>query len=333
MSDRHPGRKYAIGCDVGATKISLTVAFEPGAIKDRIVDSTDRMKGPAALVKEVTAMVEEITGRNELSRADCLGVGVAFAGPVNRKKGTVIYGTNIPGWANVPLGHLLEEKLAVPVIVQNDANAGALGEYRHGEVAGEGDMLYITVSTGIGGGLIVNGEPYDGSNSIAGEIGHTTVIKYGPRCACGKHGCLESVASGLSIEKLAEELRHTSDTSLNNRAEGHNGRVSAAIVFEEARKGDMLASELVDNACRYLGLAIANAVMLMSFSSVVLGGGVAKEGEYLRKRVEHYARRELASGPNETVRVLVSKMPESVVDIGALEVIFDRSKIKGVPPN
>lgn len=322
MSERISKGKFALGCDVGATKVALTLAHKPGMIKDRVLDSTPRMQGPETLVAEVVSMAEKMLKRNGLSKTDCLGIGVAFAGPVDSRQGLVIHGTNIPGWDNIPLGSMLKDAFGVPVTVQNDATVGALGEYRHGGIAGSGDMLYITVSTGIGAGLIINGAPYQGANSVAGEIGHSTVIEQGPRCGCGKLGCLESVSSGLAIERLAVERMQRVDTTLRSRARENGGKVTPAVVFEEARKGDMLASELVENACRYLGFAIASAVMLMSFSSVVLGGGIAKEGEYLRKRVEYYTRRELARGPNDAVRILVSRMPDTVVDVGALELVF-----------
>ncbi len=324
MQDHASQRRFALGCDVGATKVSLSLGFTSGEVSDRITDTTHRMKEPETLVREVSSLVQRVVERNGLSIRNCIGLGVAFAGPVNGREGTVLYAPNIPGWDNIGLKKLLEQSLELPVTVMNDANVGALGEYRHGGTAGPGDMLYITISTGIGAGIIVDGKPYEGALSVAGEIGHVTVIENGPRCGCGKSGCLESIASGLAVERQAVERMAREETSLRDRAVKEGNRITSAIVFEEARKGDPLASEIVETACRYLGLVIAGAVMLMSFSTVVLGGGMAREGEYIRKRVEFHMRKALARGPNEAVRLLVSRMPDSIVDIGALDLAFDR---------
>lgn len=323
MHDSAQGSSFALGCDIGATKISLALAFEPGKIVDRVLDLTKKVNGPEELTAQLSAMIGELLGRNKLSMANCVGLGIAFAGMVDASEGRVIYGPNLGGWENVPLKSMLEARFTVPVLVRNDANMGALGEYRHGGLAGGGDMLYMTVSTGIGAGVIIGGRSYEGANSVAGEIGHVTVADSGPLCGCGKHGCLEAMASGLSIERIANERMKSETTSLTLRASENGGRVNSAIVFEEARKGDTLSTELVESACRYIGLALAGAVMLMSFSTVVLGGGMAKEGEYLREKIDFYTRKELAKGPNSAVRILVSGKPESVVDLGIIDAVFD----------
>ncbi len=323
MPSDNSNRKFALACDIGATKVSLSLAYRPGEISDKLTDMTDRMKEPESLINELSGMISGMVEKNRLSMKNCMGLGVAFAGPVNGREGTVLYAPNIQGWENVPLRHLLEKKTGVRVRVHNDANVGALGEYRHGGIAGAGDMLYITISTGIGAGIVIDGKPYEGANHMAGEIGHSTVIERGRKCGCGKSGCLETVASGSSIERIALERMKVEETSLRRRALETGGRVSSIVVFEEARKGDILAAELVENACRYLGTAISGALMLMDFSSVVLGGGVAREGEYLRKKVEFYTMKGLARGRTRPASILVSRFPDSVVDIGALELVFE----------
>jgi len=316
-----PERSFALGCDVGATKVSVSITSVPGRIQDRIRDTTRRMMKPHDLANEVSALIARLLERNNVQIRECIGLGVAFAGFVRSSDGTVVFSPNIEGWNDTPLQSMLEDALSIPVRVHNDANAGALGEYRHGGLCTGEDFLYVSVSTGIGSGLIIGGAPYEGSNSIAGEIGHMTVIEDGPRCGCGKYGCLEAVSSGLAVERIAGERLRRERTTLLGRVE-REGQISAKTVFEEARKGDILSMEIVDDACRYLGLALSSAVMLMSFSSVVIGGGMAKEGEFLRSRVEHYMLKNIPRGPNEKVKLLISKYPEDIVDIGALELAF-----------
>jgi glucokinase len=315
--------KFALGCDVGATKVSISLGRKAGWIDDRIVDTTQRMRRPDELVSEVHTIIEKILKKNGLEISGCMGLGVAFAGFVKNAEGVIVAAPNLEGWNNTPLGAMLEERLGVPVRVENDANVGALGEFRHGGIADGRDFMYVTLSTGIGAGIIINGRPYEGVYHVAGELGHTTVMPDGPRCNCGKTGCLETVSSGLAVERIANDRLKREETSLRKRAVENNGRIDARTVFEEARNGDMLSMEIVDNACKYLGLALSNVSMLLSFSSVIIGGGMAKEGEFLRKRVEHYMRKDIAKGPNEQMELHISKKPSEVVDLGALELVFE----------
>ena len=325
-------RKFALGCDVGATKVSVTVAGRPGVIDDRIVDTTHRMRKPSDLVMEVCANIDKLLERNGLNISGCIGLGVAICGFVRSREGVIVASPNLEGWSDTPLGDLLAGKLGVPVMIDNDANVGALGEFRYGGIADGRDFLYVTLSTGIGAGIIINGRPYEGACHVAGELGHTTVIMDGPKCNCGKNGCLETISSGLAVERIANDRLGREETSLKKRAAERGGKVDAKTVFEEARKGDLLSMEIVDNACRYLGLALSNAVMLLSVPSVIIGGGMANEGEYLRKKVEHYMRKDIAKGPNEQAELHISARPTGVVDLGALELVFEGKDHGHEPP-
>ena len=309
--------------------MSVSLSRRPGFIDDRIVDMTHRMRRPADLVSEVCANIGTLLDRNGLHISDCIGMGVAFAGFVRRSEGIVVASPNLEGWGDTPLADMLANKLGIPVFLDNDANAGALGEFRYGGIAQGKDFLYVTLSTGIGAGIIIDGRPYEGACHVAGEIGHSTFIMDGPKCSCGKNGCLEAISSGLAVERIANDRLHREETSLKRRADSGGGRVDAKIVFEEARNGDPLAMEIVDTACRYLGLALSNAVMLLSVSSIIIGGGMAREGEYLRRKVEHYMRKDIAKGPNESVELHISANPTGVVDLGALELVFANYSARG----
>ncbi|MBX8633225.1 MAG: ROK family protein [Candidatus Thermoplasmatota archaeon] len=316
-------KKFALGCDVGATKVSVSLGTQPGIIADRMVDRTHRMESPDEMISEISGMAHRMMDKNQLNISDCLGICFAFAGFTNSEEGVIITSPNIKGWRRTPVRSMLEKEMKVPVIVENDADVGAYGEFRHGGSISSEDFMYMTISTGIGAGIIIGGRPYHGQNHNAGEIGHTTVLADGPKCNCGKNGCLETFSSGLGIERAANDRLQTERTSLRSRADDNGGRVDARIVFEEARKGDLLSLEIVDTACRYLGMSISTAVMLLSLSSVVIGGGLSNEGEFLRERVEHHMRKNIPAGPNENARLLVSKKPLDVVDLGALQMVFD----------
>ncbi len=208
-------------------------------------------------------------------------VGVSFGGPVNAAEGMVLLSHHVPGWENTPLRDQLESSLAVPVGIDNDANAGALGEWRFGAGRNCHSLFYITVSTGIGGGWVLDGQVYHGADSVAGEIGHITVEHGGPACICGRRGCLESVAAGPAIARRAQErLRAESQAGalLRQLAGGAIETVTAKRVAQAAEAGDELARQVLDEAARALGFGISYAISLMNPERVVVGGGVAKSG-------------------------------------------------------
>lgn len=208
-------------------------------------------------------------------------VGVSFGGPVNASEGIVLLSHHVPGWENTPLRARLESVLGVPVSIDNDANAGALGEGRFGAGRGCQSLFYITVSTGIGGGWVLNGQVYHGADSVAGEIGHITVEHGGPACICGRRGCLEAVAAGPAIARRARErllAEPQAGAILRQLADGAIEAVTAKHVAQAAQAGDELARQLLDEAARALGFGISYAVSLMNPERIVVGGGVAKSG-------------------------------------------------------
>lgn len=232
------------------------------------------------------------------AEAPLAAVGVSFGGPVDAARGLVLLSHHVPGWEEMPLREWLEERLGVPAAVDNDANAGALGEYRFGAGQGYDSLMYITVSTGVGGGWILNGQPWRGADGMAGEIGHTVVDPDGPVCLCGKRGCVERLASGPYVAQRAREwLKAQPDRGriLRALAEGdplirsgqapsvHSGQaleaITAKLVAQAAAQGDDLAWEALEIAARALGVGIGNAANLVNPRCFVLGGGVTKAGE------------------------------------------------------
>jgi len=209
-------------------------------------------------------------------------VGVSFGGPVDATTGTVRLSPHVPGWENVPLRRMLETEFGAPASVDNDANAAALGEHRFGAGRGYDSLLYVTVSTGVGGGWILNGRPWRGAGGMAGEIGHTVVDPAGPVCVCGKRGCVERLAAGPGIAQRAREwLGADSDRGRILRALAGQDveTVTAQLVSQAAAQGDELAWEALEVAAQALGAGIGNAANLMNPQRFVLGGGVTKAGE------------------------------------------------------
>jgi len=209
-------------------------------------------------------------------------VGVSFGGPVDYISGTVRLSHHVPGWENMPLREMLESEFHAPVQVDNDANVAAVGEQRYGSGKGYASLLYITISTGVGGGWILDGRSWRGAESMAGEIGHTVVDPVGPRCLCGKRGCLERLASGRYMAQDARELLrdHPDEGAiLRQLVAGKLEAISGQSLSQAASQGDSLAWKILQRSAWALGTAIGNAANLINPQLFVLGGGVTKAGD------------------------------------------------------
>ncbi len=234
-----------------------------------------------------------------LEDAKPAAIGVSFGGPVDASTGTVRLSHHVPGWENIPLKRLLEEEFGVPVGVDNDANVAALGEHRFGAGQGYESLFYITVSTGVGGGWILNGQPWRGAGGMAGEIGHVVVDPAGPVCLCGKRGCVERLASGPYMAQNAREILELEPQRRGGLRDGEVLRglvgdnltlLTGQLVSEAAAAGDDLAKEVLHKAAWALGVGIGNVANLMNPQRFVLGGGVTKAGEYFWQVVRQVAR-------------------------------------------
>jgi glucokinase len=216
------------------------------------------------------------------ARAPLAAVGVSFGGPVDAVQGLVLLSHHVPGWERMPLREWLEERLGVPAAVDNDANVAALGEHRFGAGQGCDSLMYITVSTGVGGGWILNGRPWRGADGVAGEIGHMVVDPDGPLCLCGKRGCVERLASGPYIAQRAREWLQAQPGRghiLRSLGADNLETITTELVAQAAAEGDGLAWEALEVAAWGLGVGIGNAANLVNPERFVLGGGVTKAGE------------------------------------------------------
>lgn len=271
--------QYFLALDFGGTKhtAAVAVAGERHWVARRQVFSPPDANATYDF-ETMVSLARSLLG--DLDRKPA-AVGVSFGGPVNADEGLVLLSHHVPGWENTPLRARLEAVLGAPVSVDNDANAGALGESRFGAGQGCRSILYITVSTGIGGGWVLNGQVYHGADSVAGEIGHITVEPGGPVCICGRRGCLETVAAGPAIARRAQECllaEPQAGALLRQLTDGAIEAVTAKQVAQAAQAGDELARQVLDGAAQALGFGISYAINLVNPERVVIGGGVAKSG-------------------------------------------------------
>jgi glucokinase len=306
---RGASRGLLIGVDIGGTNQTVAAARETGealSIRRRRLQPG----GAAAdVLANVLAMIDEALAEAAPSAQDgaaagggrsaarrLLRVGVGFGGPVDAERGLVLRSHHVRGWDRFPLKQELERRLGVPVVLDNDANAAALGEALFGAGRGERHVLYVNIGTGIGGGLVLNGALFQGAHGLAGEIGHVTVDPDGPPCDCGKQGCLEAVASGRSVARRAREAAARDPARaarLVALAGGEVQAIDSPHVFAAAREGDGLAQALVRQTGDYVGLALAGAANLLDPSIVIIGGGLAETGDLLFDPVRDAFRRHL----------------------------------------
>ena len=258
-----------LACDFGGTKLSAAV-IEASELDQPGVAWRGHLRrfSPAGATAQTDIAMMMEMGRELLAGERPLAIGISFGGPVDYQSGTVRLSHHVPGWDGVPLQQLFAQAFQAPVRVDNDANVAALGEWRFGAGRGVADLLYVTVSTGVGGGWILDGRPYRGSSGMAGEIGHTVVDPNGPVCLCGKRGCVERLASGPYMAQ---------DVAL---ARGlPSAEVTGKLVAEWAKMGEETAVAILERGARGLGVGLGNAANLLNPARIVLGGGVTKSGE------------------------------------------------------
>ncbi len=285
------GGWYVAGVDLGGTKIRTALAGAGGQVLAEVKVPTEADGGMLHVVERILATLKHVQQEAGVDGCRLAALGVGVPGPLDAASGVVHTAPNL-GWHNVPFRAVLEEKTGIPVYMENDADLAALGEHAYGAGRGAENMVYVTVSTGIGGGLILNGRLYRGSFGGAGEIGHTVVLPDGPPCRCGKRGCLEALASGTAIARKAKEMvEGGAGQGILAAAGGRIEGVTAAAVAAAAAAGDEEALLVMKEAARYLGVALANVINLLSPSLVVLGGGVMEAGEFFFAEICRQARR------------------------------------------
>jgi glucokinase len=276
-----------IGVDLGGTKIAVARVEPDGTLSRRCRIDTRVADGPKVIIQRMCKEIQHVMGDERVA-----GIGVAAPGPLNARTGVILSPPNLPGWVDIPLREELEKVFGLPVWIENDANAAAWGEYMRGAGSGADPMLYMTISTGIGGGVVLDGRLFRGADTYAGEIGHTTVDPSGPVCGCGRKGCLEVMASGTALARAAREAAERGNSLLSQWAEQTGISLTAEHVFSALDKGDEAAAAIVERTVEYLAIGISNFVHLFNPRRVVIGGGVTRSGEWLfnplRERLEKW---------------------------------------------
>ena len=298
-------RRLAV--DIGGTKVALALAGE-GGILAKVRYDAEAARGPDFMIARAAAEARKLLAAHPGTLA---AIGISCGGPLDRKAGVVRSPPNLPGWIEVPVAERLSQALAAPAALENDAKLAALGEYRFGAGRPYRSFVYLTVSTGIGGGIILDGELQYGLGDAAGEAGHQTLEPDGPPCGCGNRGCLEALASGTAIARAAREAATTlpaNATALLKLAGGDAARLSAKMVAEAAAGGDPLARRLWDRAMTYLGIGIGNLITVLSPEAIVIGGGLSAAGPALFDRVRSVVEERVRLAPAAVVALLPAEL-------------------------
>lgn len=276
----------SIGVDLGGTQVRAALVDATGKLLARSSESTDKVGGPQAVVKQIIDLIKTVSVGIDLAAVPA--IGLSAPGPLDAQTGVVLNIPTLPGWVNIPIRELLSNALQKPVTLTNDGVAAAIGEWRFGAGLGHSDFVYITVSTGIGGGVIADGKVLHGRRQLAGHIGHMTILPDGQFCTCGNQGCWEAQASGTALGQYARELSLRTPQSLLNKL---GEAVGAKDVFIAAQQGDELALSIVARQTKLLGIGIVNLLHLYSPSVVVVGGGVSNGFDLFGQGVNEHVQR------------------------------------------
>lgn len=314
-------RQLAIGIDIGGTKVAGGLVDVDGNITHRARrDTPHRSKSPSVVedtIVEVVAELMQIVGSGTVA-----AVGIGAAGFVAADRATVVFAPHL-SWRHEPLQDALQMRIAMPIFVDNDANAAAWAEWKFGAAQGETHLMMITLGTGIGGGILINGEVQRGRFGIAGEFGHMQVVPGGHRCECGNRGCWEQYASGNALVREARSLFSANSpiaSDLFDRAEGVPDNLTGPLITQAARDGDPTARELLAEIGNWLGLGIANLAAAFDPGTFVIGGGLSAAGDLLLASARETFKRQLTGrGYRPEARIVAAQLGNDAGLIGAAD--------------
>ncbi len=304
-----------VGIDLGGTQLRVAVADDRGRLKTVVRRPSEAGRGRQHVIDRIVAAVKDALAEDGTPARRVRALGIGLPGPVDPSAGLVISPANLPGFRNVPLNRILTRATGIHSYLHHDAHLAALGEHRRGAGLGASEMVYLTVSTGIGAGLVLRGELYAGAHGIAGEIGHIVVQRDGPLCTCGNRGCVEAIASGTGIARAARELGARTPASALHRLEAP----SAEDVVRAARAGDELAMSILETAGSYLGIALGTLVNLFNPQLIVLGGSVLKAGPLLLKPMRRSMIASSWKAARRGLRIVRPALGDDAGLIGAVE--------------
>jgi glucokinase len=305
----------ALGVDLGGTGIKLGLVDDHGRIHRSSRMATPAKSDPAEVARLIADQADILLG--SIGHRPIVGVGVGAAGDVEPQTGVIRISPNLH-WKNVPLKALLRRRLRYPIVVENDANAAAWAAFVVEAKRSAKSLLCVTLGTGVGGGIVIDGKLYRGATGSAGEVGHMTLIPEGVRCPCGNQGCVERY---IGVRAMAAEARHAIEagepTLLSRLVEGDVSRLEPLIVQQAARQGDRLANELWQRAGEHLGIGLASVINVLNPDWIVLAGGLSRAGPLLLDPLKRTILKRAFATPAKAAKLVVSKLDQDLGIVGA----------------
>lgn len=319
-----------IGIDLGGTNIIGILINKKGDILARKRKKTLAQEGKNKVITQIIGCIKDLLKEGEtlgISSEKLLGIGVGSPGPLNRREGIIYSAPNLPGWENVPLVKILRNELGISVFLENDANAAALAEWWLGAGKNVNNLILLTLGTGIGGGIIIEGEVYHGARDMGAELGHIVIKEGGLICGCGTRGCLEAYASATGVVKRARAaMKKGYKTILKDLLKDNPGGLTCELVFQAAQEKDPLAVWLVEETGRYLAIGIGSMVNVLNPEMVILSGGMIKAGDLLFNPVCRFVRLFSLKAVIEGVRIVSGNLGDEAGAIGAAATVLKERK-------
>lgn len=313
------------GIDLGGTKILVLIADGAGQVLAQSREPTPA-GGPESVIARIVQSVRDAAGEAKVELTAIRGAGVSAPGPIDFEEGVVTDPPNLPGWHNVPLANILRDRLGIPAMLENDANCQGVAEHQFGAGVGYRHMIFMTISTGIGGGIIIDNELYTGASGAAGELGHIGVSATAERvCGAGHPGCLEAFASGTAIAARAREMIAAGGLARTARMAERNPPLSAETVYLAGQEGEAEAREIIQSAGRYLGIGLASMINTFNPQAIVIGGGLVNMGETILGPAVETARARSFGQSFSDVRIVEGELGDRAAALGAIAVARDRT--------
>jgi glucokinase len=312
---------FVLGLDVGGTKLAAGVVAGDGRVLSMLTEASRTERGPMDMIARHLELGREAVKASAVDWSEIRAIGIACGGPLDPIAGVIQSPPSLPGWDDIPLVAMVSDAYQRPAVVDNDATAGAIAEWSFGAGRGRGvrDLVFLTISTGIGGGLILDGRVYRGAAGNAGELGHLTVDRLGRACGCGRRGCLEAYASGTNIARRAREALESGEPS----SLAELAVVTARDVSLAAAAGDPLAIRVWDETTAILGSAMANILDIFNPELIVLGGGVTRAGSQLLRPVREAGLAQAMAPARRAGDIVLAGLGDSLGVVSAASVAFD----------
>lgn len=321
-------KPYAIGIDVGGTKIAAGLVDRAGTVLERFTTQAHAEQEPEFVISAIEAAYQAILAQSGVEPANIEAVGLGFPGNTNGPAGLVLTSSNLPAWDHFPLRDVVAERLGIPVLLENDCNLCAVGEHRFGAGRGSRHMCYVTLSTGYGIGIIINNQLYVGHTGTAGEVGHIVIDIGGPPCGCGKPGCVMAYASGVGLSRMAyEAIDAGTETVLRERMPPDRQRFGGEVIAAAAGQGDAVAREILQTVGYYSGVGLSMVIEMLNPEVIVIGGGLTRIGPMLLEPAMAAMREHTQPELWDSVRIVPWQLGDDPGIIGAAANVFTEAEI------